>query len=52
MKLTLELDNGKTLAIVLGKNPEPLLETMQDVCVLLDDWAKDWDRDKDNAELP
>jgi uncharacterized protein (DUF2249 family) len=50
MKLTLELDNGKTFGITLDKDPEPLLETMQDMCVLLDDWAKSWD--KDNAELP
>jgi hypothetical protein len=50
MKLTLELDEDKTFSIVLDKAPEHRLETMQQMCTLLDDWAKEWT--KENAQLP
>jgi hypothetical protein len=40
MRLTLELDDGQTFTIQTDKEPEGhLLETMQDMCILLDDWA-------------
>ncbi len=46
MKLTLELDNGfKNTVNVEGM--EPTLKNMQDLCILLDDWYKEWIKDND-----
>jgi hypothetical protein len=44
MKLTLELDNAKSFTISLDQDPERRLETMQQMCTLLDDWAKEWEK--------
>jgi hypothetical protein len=55
MKLTLVRDNGEQFSIVTDKEPEgPLVTHMQQMCVMLDDWAKARDAtpvesDKDNG---
>jgi hypothetical protein len=46
MKLILERDCGDKFGITV--EGEATLETMQGLCVLLDDWAKE--RDKDNGK--
>jgi hypothetical protein len=47
MRLTLERDNGESFTIQTDKEPEgPLLQMMQDMCILLDDWAKERDKDR------
>jgi hypothetical protein len=47
MKLTLELDNGKTCTITLPSLAGDRLKTMQDMCVLLDHWASERDKQED-----
>jgi hypothetical protein len=50
MKLTLELDNGKTNTIRSfggGSFAGDRLKTLQDMCVLLDHWASERDKQED-----
>jgi hypothetical protein len=47
MKLTLELDNGKTNTITLPSFAGDRLKTLQDMCILLDMWAAERDKQED-----
>jgi hypothetical protein len=40
MKLTLELDADKKLTIAIPDTSSVPLKTMQEMCVLLDDWRE------------
>jgi hypothetical protein len=48
MKLTLELDNGETNTINMEGEPDNRLQSLQGMCILLDMWATE--RDKNNGQ--
>jgi hypothetical protein len=48
MKLTLELDNGEANTINMEGEPDNRLQSLQGMCILLDMWATE--RDKNNGQ--
>jgi hypothetical protein len=47
MRLTLDID-GKLNSVVTDDKPTDRLKAMQDMCILLDAWATERDKDKPN----